>query len=155
MSLHFNTWWIVNNNPCCCHMSASELPRQSRIIQQQGPLSTSHNNRTQSFSFQSSSVSYGGPNGVHYSTSATRRMGPNGVNAGSSPSSFKSVFWIFLFLQFKCSVWVLEWAFWVTPAWWILCWNVVNDRWLKKSFRRRTPGQGRRLSMFHVVLVRR
>ncbi|CAK9870487.1 unnamed protein product [Sphagnum jensenii] len=58
---------------------ASELPQQSRIIQQQGPLSTSHNNRTQSFSFQSSSVSYGGPNGVHYSTSATRRMGPNGV----------------------------------------------------------------------------
>jgi len=58
----------------------TELPRQSRIVERQGPLTTPRNsNRTQSYSFQSSSVSYGGPNGVQYSSSASRRMGPNGV----------------------------------------------------------------------------
>ncbi|GLJ46554.1 hypothetical protein SUGI_0981070 [Cryptomeria japonica] len=34
---------------------------------------------SQSFTFQSSSVSYGGPNGMYYTSSTTRRAGPDGV----------------------------------------------------------------------------
>lgn len=34
---------------------------------------------SQSFMFQSSSVTYGGPSGPYYTTSTTRRAGPNGV----------------------------------------------------------------------------
>ncbi|KAF5207656.1 myeloid leukemia factor [Thalictrum thalictroides] len=35
--------------------------------------------QTQSFSFQSSSVTYGGTNGAYYTSSTTRKMGDNGV----------------------------------------------------------------------------
>jgi hypothetical protein len=60
--------------------TVTELPQQSRIVERQGPLTTPRNsNRAHSYSFQSSSVSYGGPNGIQYSSSASRRMGPNGV----------------------------------------------------------------------------
>jgi hypothetical protein len=51
-----------------------------RSIVQGGPLPVFNNNGgVRSFSFQSSSVSYGGPNGTYYSSSAARRMGPDGV----------------------------------------------------------------------------
>lgn len=32
------------------------------------------------FTFQSSTVTYGGPNGAYYTSSGTRRMGGNGVS---------------------------------------------------------------------------
>jgi myeloid leukemia factor 1 len=36
--------------------------------------------QTRSFSFQSSTVSYGGPNGAYYTSSKTRRTGSDGVS---------------------------------------------------------------------------
>ncbi|KAG0589291.1 hypothetical protein KC19_1G010300 [Ceratodon purpureus] len=53
-------------------------PFPSSVVQA-GPLPAVNNNGGRSYSFQSSSVSYGGPNGTYYASSAARRMGPNGV----------------------------------------------------------------------------
>lgn len=36
--------------------------------------------QTQSFCFQSSTVSYGGPNGTYYTSSKTKRTGSDGVS---------------------------------------------------------------------------
>lgn len=67
-------------------LAPEERPQQTRNVVRQGPLTMARNNNGRAYSFQSSSVSYGGPNGTYYSSSATRRLGPNGVQSYSSLS---------------------------------------------------------------------
>jgi len=71
---------IVEHPDDDVRLVAEERPHQPRNVSRQlGPLSMPQNNGARAYSFQSSSVSYGGPNGTYYSSSAMRRMGPDGV----------------------------------------------------------------------------
>jgi len=57
-----------------------QRPSHQTAVVQAGPLPVfNSNNGGRSYSFQSSSVSYGGPNGTYYTSSAARRTGPDGV----------------------------------------------------------------------------
>lgn len=57
--------------------------RKSKLMQYRNDYNRLNNSQaqpqTRSFSFQSSSVSYGGSNGTYYTSSRTRRMGSDGV----------------------------------------------------------------------------
>lgn len=80
---------------------AEDRPLQPRNVSRHlGPLSMPQNNGARAYSFQSSSVSYGGPNGTYYSSSATRRMGPEGV---SIYPYFLELFLIMQYGYFCCS----------------------------------------------------
>lgn len=48
--------------------------------------------QAQTYSFQSSTVTYGGIGGAYYTASTTRRMGGNGVNIFDSESSLLARF---------------------------------------------------------------
>eukprot|EP01018_Ginkgo_biloba_P018270 Gb_25365 [translate_table: standard] len=59
--------------------SGGQRPNYSRSVYESNNNSKGRQPQSQTFSFQSSSVTYGGPNGAYYTSSTTRRTGPDGV----------------------------------------------------------------------------
>lgn len=57
----------------------TQRQRGSQSVSQGTSNSYPRQSSSQTFSFQSSKVTYGGQNGAYYTSSTTRRMGPNGV----------------------------------------------------------------------------
>ena len=62
-----------------CPSEDNKRPKHGQLGRDFNRASTSHP-QPQTFMFQSSTVSYGGPNGACYTSSTTRRTGANGVS---------------------------------------------------------------------------
>lgn len=60
--------------------------------------------QTHSFTFQSSTVTYGGSNGAYHTSSTTRRSGSDGVS-NSTMSSKKNLLYILCFYDVSCVIW--------------------------------------------------
>ena len=82
-----------------CSLSDKKRPKHGQFGREFSRPSTSHP-QPQTFMFQSSTVSYGGPSGVCYSSSRTRRTGADGVSV-----LMNAFFSIFVFcVGFKVTV---------------------------------------------------
>lgn len=62
-----------------CHLAGNKRLKHGQFGREFSRASTSHP-QPQTFMFQSSTVSYGGPNGACYTSSTTRRTGADGVS---------------------------------------------------------------------------
>lgn len=56
--------------------------------------------QSHSFTFQSSTVSYGGANGTYYTSSTTRKSGSNGVCTLKCDASCLYLYWIYFHIYF-------------------------------------------------------
>lgn len=80
----------------CCYVDRRS--KQAQIERYYGNMNRV-NPQAQTFSFQSSTVTYGGANGAYYTSSSTRRMGGDGV-------SFLFLFlFIFYWLRTRIGIW--------------------------------------------------
>jgi len=66
-----------------CPSADNKRPKHGQLGRDFNRASTSHP-QPQTFMFQSSTVSYGGPNGACYTSSTTRRTGANGITLEES-----------------------------------------------------------------------